>query len=120
MKKTNVYILIYLSIMLPIFLSAAPIDKYYVPPIQLQQQAPQQQMPWPQQIPSQKQAPSSRIQTSKPVDYNKFENKVAKLSPGERDKLKKSFTEKMENASNNQKFDAAEHYKKLIERLNKF
>ena len=106
MKKTKVYILIYLSIMLPVFLSAAPIDKYYVPPQQ-------------QQV-TQQQAPSSRAQTSKQDVYTEFRKKAGKLSPEERGKLKSSFQNKRDTASKNQNSDAARYYQELINILNTF
>ena len=91
MKKTKVYILtcVSVSIMLPVFLSAAPIDKYYVPPVEFKKQAPQQQMPpWPQQIPSQQQAPSSRAQTGGSDVDTDFRNKVSSLSDAQKKELK--------------------------------
>ena len=105
MKKNKVYILIYLSMMLPVFLSAAPIDKYYVPP---QQQVTHQQ------------ASSSKAQTSKQDTYTKFRNKAGKLSPKERGELKSSFQNKRDIASKNQNFDAAKYYQELINILNTF
>ena len=105
MKKAKVYILIYLGMMLPIFLSAAPIDKYYVPP---QQQVTHQQ------------APISRAQTNKQNVYTEFRSKAGKLSPEERGQLKSSFQNKRDIASKNQNFDAAKYYQELIKILDEF
>ena len=103
MYKTKVYILSYVSIVLPIFLSAAPIDKYYVPQQQQQIVQPQQQKPsYTQDI------------------YTNFRNKISGLSPEEREKLKSSFQNKMDNASKNKNFDEAAYYQSLIKILNEF
>ncbi len=107
MKKAKVYIFIYLSMMLPVFLLAAPIDKYYVPPIQFQQQASQQQIP------------NARAQTGESAVYDEFRKKVKNLSQEEIGKLKSSFTNKMKTASDNGKFDEAKYYQELINILNK-
>jgi len=112
MKKAKVYILIYLSIMLSVFLSAAPIDKYYVPPLQ-QQQVPQQQVPW-QQMPS----PRAQIEISDDV-YNNFKNKAGTLSDTERKNLKSSFDKKMKTALRNKNLDEAIYFQKLIEIIDK-
>ncbi len=114
MKKNKVYILIYLSMMLPVFLAAAPIDKYYVPPLQQQipqQQVPQQQVPW-QQIPS----PRAQIEISEDV-YIDFENKARPLSVIERTNLISSFDKKMKTALKNKNLDEARYFQKLIEIL---
>ncbi len=115
MYKAKVYILIYLSMMLPVFLSAAPIDKYYVPPIEFKQQAPQQQMPLQQQAPS-----SSRAQTGGSDVYTKFRNEVGKLSREKRRELKFSFEKKRDTASKTHNPDAATYYQDLINILNSF
>ncbi len=113
MYRVKIYSLIYLGMVLPLFLSAAPIDKYYVPPIQFQQQILQQQMPLQQQV------PSTRAQIDEAAVYADFRSKVSKLSEKEREVLKSSFTNKMNSASNNKNFDEAKYYQKLIDILNK-
>ena len=100
MYKTKVYILIFLGMLLPVFLSAAPIDKYYVP--------------------QQQQSSSARTQTGEADVYTKFRNKVGKLSSEEREKLKSSFQSKRDTASKNQNSDAATYYQNLINILNRF
>ncbi len=104
MKKTKVYILIYLSMMLPILLSAAPIDKYYIPPIQ--RQVPQQKMPSPKE------------KTNVSDVYDDFRKKAGKLSDTEKINLKSFFEKKMKAAGENQNFDAARYYQELIKILN--
>ena len=116
MYKTKVYILICLSMILPVFLFAAPIDKYYVPPIQLQQQAPQQQIPWQQQqIPSQQQTPNSRAQTGGSDVDTDFRNKVSSLSDVQKKELKDSLEKERDNATNT---DVKKYYQDLIDILN--
>jgi len=98
MFKNKVYSLIYLSIMLPVLLSAAPLDKYYVP----------------------QQSSGYTAQTAEPDLEAEFRNNVGSLSPEEREKLKESFQQKMDNAANNKNFDAAAYYQRLINILNSF
>ena len=112
MYKKKIYVVIYLSMILPVLLSAAPIDKYYVPPIQFQQQASQQQMP------SMKQVPSTKTQMGESAVYAEFRKKVKNLSPEERKKLKESFQQKMDNAAENKNYDEAAYYQRLINILN--
>ena len=92
MKKAKVYILIYLSMMLPVLLSAAPIDKYYVP---------QQQQ----------QAPRHTVQTGGSNDYTDFRNKVSRLSDIQKSELKDSLEKEMNNAT---KADVKKYYQDLI------
>lgn len=98
MKKTKIYILIYVSMMLPIFLSAAPLDKYYIPP----------------------QATGHTAQTTEPDIETQFRNKVSSLSPKEREKIKEAYQQKMDTAANNKNFDEAAYYQRLIDILNSF
>ena len=98
MFKNKVYIFIYLSMILPVFLSAAPLDKYNIPP----------------------QLSGNTVQTAKPDVDTEFRNKVAGLTPKERAQLKKSFQQKRDTASNNKNFDAATYYQRLINILNSF
>ena len=96
MKKTKVYILIYLSMMLPVLLSAAPIDKYYVP---------QQQQ----------QAPSYTVQTGQSSAHHDFKKKVNRLSDTQKKELKDSLEKKRDNAAN---ADMKNYYQGLINILN--
>lgn len=96
MKKAKVYILIYLGMMLPVLLSAAPIDKYYVP---------QQQQ----------QAPSYTTQTVKPEVYTDFRKKVSTLSDVQKRELKDSLEKQKNNAAN---ADVKKYYQDLINILN--
>ena len=105
MFKNKVYIFIYLSMMLPVFLSAAPIDKYYVPPVQ--QYAPQQQ------------APNYKKSIDASNIYSDFERKVSSLSPIQKRELKESFQKKMDNAANNKNYEAAAYYQQLINILDR-
>ncbi len=98
MYKVKVYILMCLSIMLPILLSAAPIDKYYVPP----------------------QSSGYTTQTTEPDVYDKFRNKVSILSLEDRNELKRFYQGKMDDAAKHQNYAAAAYYKKLIDILNSF
>jgi len=111
MYKAKVYILIYLSMMLPVLLSAAPIDKYYVP----QQQQHQQQQPQRQQMQPQQQGPSYTAKTAKPDIHTDFRNKVKSLSDIQKKELKVLLEEKMNNAAND---DDKKYYEALIEILN--
>jgi len=96
MYKAKVYILIYLGMLLPVFLFAAPIDKYYVP---------QQQQ----------QAPSYTVQTGGLDVYTKFRNKVGDLSDLQKKELKDSLEKKKDNATN---ADVKKYYQDLINILN--
>jgi len=98
MFKNKIYTVIYLSILVPVLLSAAPLDKYYIP----------------------QQSSGYTTQTTEPNVDDEFRNKVGSLSSEEREILKKSFQQKMNNAANNQNFDAAAYYKRLIDILNSF
>lgn len=98
MFKNKVYILIYLSIMLSVLLSAAPLDKYYIP----------------------QQSKGMFVEKTEPDIYTDFRNKVAVLSPEDRIKLKESFEQKRDNAAKNKNFDAAAYYQRLIDILNSF
>jgi len=97
MKKTKIYILIYLSMMLPVFLAASPIDKYYVPPQQQQQ------------------APIYTTQTVKPDVYADFKKKVSRLSDDQKRELKNSLEKQKNNAAND---DIKKYYQDLINILN--
>ena len=98
MFKNKIYIVIYLSIVVPMLLSAAPLDKYYIP----------------------QQSSGYTAQTAEPDIETEFRNKVSSLSPEERNILKKSFRQKMDNAAKNKNFDAAAYYQRLINVLNSF
>jgi len=98
MLKNKINMLVYSSIVLSVCLSAAPLDKYYIP----------------------QQSAGYTTQTAKPNIESEFRNKVANLSPGERKKLKESFQQKRDNAANNKNFEAAAYYQRLINILNSF
>lgn len=95
MKKAKVYILSCVSMMLPVFLAAAPIDKYYVP--------------------QQQQAPSYTTQTVKPDVYTSFRKKVSTLSDVQKRELKDSLEKQKNNAAN---ADVKKYYQDLINILN--
>jgi len=98
MLRDKINILVCSSLVLSVCLSAAPLDKYYIPP----------------------QPAGYTTQTAKPNIDNEFRNKVAGLSPEEREKLKESFRQKRDNASNSKNFNAAAYYQHLIDILNSF
>lgn len=99
MFKNKIYIVTYLSILVPVLLSAAPLDKYYVP----------------------QQSSGYTAQTSGSEDiYIEFRKKANNLSAQERVELKESFQTRRDNASKNKNFDAAAHYQRLINILNSF
>ena len=98
MLKGKIHILVCSSIVLSVSLSAAPLDKYYIPP----------------------QLSGYTAQTVKPDIDTAFRNKVSSLSLEEREKLKKSFQQKMDTAAKNKNFDAAAYYQRLINVLNSF
>ncbi len=95
MYKVKVYILIYLSMMLPVLLSAAPIDKYYVP--------------------QQQQVPSHTVQTGQSNTHHDFKKKVNRLSDTQKKELKDSLEKKRDNAAN---ADVKNYYQDLINILN--
>lgn len=99
MFKNKIYIVIYLSVLVPVLLSSAPLDKYYVP----------------------QQSSGYMVQPSESEDiYIEFRKKASSLSPLERGELKESFQTKRDNASKNKNFEAAAHYQRLINILNSF
>ena len=99
MFKNKMNVVIYLSLLIPFTLSAAPLDKYYIP----------------------QQSSGYTAPVSEPEDvYAGFRKKSSSLSPQERDMLKRSFQTKRDTASQNKNFDAAAHYQKLINILKSF
>jgi len=105
MYKKIIYVLICLIMMLPTLLSAAALDRYSVP----------------QQEPGY--TPPPRTTESPPGDvsedvYIKFERKVSKYSPAQKEKLKEDYSEKKANALRERNFDAATYYQRLIDILN--
>lgn len=70
--------------------------------------------------------PEQKIQSRPPENnrqikesvYSRFEKRVDKLSEEERSEWTQKFTNKKEDAVTNKKWDAAEHYTKLLEILN--
>ncbi|OQX49836.1 MAG: hypothetical protein B5M46_03265 [Epsilonproteobacteria bacterium 4484_20] len=98
MFKNKICILVCLGILLPVFSLAAPLDKYYIP----------------------QQASGYTTQKTGPDIDTEFRNTISSLSPEEREKLKGSFREKMDNAAKNKNFDAAAYYQHLLDILNTF
>ncbi len=96
MYKAKVYILIYLGMMLPVLLSAAPIDKYYVP---------QQQQ----------QSPSYTAPASASSAHDDFKKKVSQLSDDQKRELKNSLEKERDNATT---ADVKKYYQDLINILN--
>ena len=97
MYRFKVYI--FISVVVPIFLSAAPINKYYISP---------------------QQDSSYTAQTAELDIETEFRNKVAGLSPKEREKIKIAYKQKRDDASRNKEFEAAAYYQRLINILNSF
>ncbi len=96
MYKKKIYVFIYLSIMLSVLLSAAPLDKYYIP----------------------QQSSGYTTQTAEPDIYAEFRNKISNMSLEDRNKLKESFEKKRDEAKKINNFDAAKYYQQLIDILN--
>ena len=98
MLKNKINILICSNIVLSIYLSAAPLDKYYIP----------------------KQSSGYTIEKTEPDIEKEFRNSVSSLSSEEREQLKKSLKLKMKNAVTNRNFKAAAYYQQLLNILNTF
>ena len=98
MLKNKIHILVCSSIVLSVFLSAAPLDKYYIPP----------------------QSTGYTAQTTAPNIETEFRNKVSRLSPEERANIKQAYQQKMNTAVKNKDFNAAAYYQRLIDILNSF
>lgn len=78
MFKNKVYILIYVSIVLPVLLSAAPLDKYYVP-----------------QQSSGYTAPKAAVSESV---YDDFRDQIRNYSKAKKEKMKKYYRKKRDEA----------------------
>ena len=102
MYKARIYIFIYLSIVLSVFLSAGALERYTIP---------QQQQSGIYKSKSYSVQPKSAVDSS---TYTEFENKVKSLLPTEREKLKEYYRKKLKEAVRNRNFDAASHYERLI------
>jgi len=96
MLKNKIYILVCSSIVLSVYLSAAPLDKYYIPP------------------------QATGYTTTQPDIETEFRNKVSRLSPEEREKIKQAYQQKMDTAAKNKDYKAAAYYQRLIDILNSF
>ena len=100
MLKDKIHILICSSIVLSVSLSAAPLDKYYVP----------------QEIPT---YPQSSAPTVSPSVYNKFENSIKNLASPDINNLIVKFSKERDQAAKNRNFDDAKYFQHLIDILNK-
>jgi len=100
MYKSGVSVFLYLSIAVPVFLSAGALERYSVPQQQSQQD---------------KAARSSYI--SEDVYFN-FKNKIRDYSAPQKEKLKAYYHTKMKEAVREKKFDEASYYERLIDILN--
>ena len=99
MSKNKVYILIYLSIILPVLLSAGALDRYTIP----------------QQHPERTVQPKSTVNESVYID---FRNQTRNYSRAKREEMKEYYRKKLKEAVRERNFDAASHYERLIGILN--
>jgi len=99
MYKNKVYVLIYLSMVLPVLLSAGALERYTVP---------KKQMPRHKGYSVQ---PKTTVSESM---YIAFKKEVLKSSIAEKKEMIKYYIKKMEEAVREKNFDAAIHYGKLI------
>jgi len=97
MKKAKVYILIYLSMMLPVFLSAAALNKYTAP--------------------AQSSSVQSKVTVNKSI-YVDFREQVRNYSPEKKEKMKMYYRKKLKDAIRMRNLDAASHYEQLLGILN--
>ncbi len=98
MKKAKIYILIYLSMMLPVLLSAAALNKYTAPA-----------------------QSTSSVQAKEIVNesvYTDFRQKVRNYSPEKKEKMKTYYRKKLKDAIRMKNMDAASHYERLLGILN--
>lgn len=98
MLNKRIYLFIYLSIIVPIHLSAAPLDKYYVP--------------------KQSEHTTAPITTVSQSVYSDFKNAIRNYSPQKKEKMRQYYSKKMQDAVRDRNFDAATHYERLIVILN--
>ena len=98
MYKAKVYILIYLSMMLPVFLSAAALNKYTAPA-----------------------QSASSVQTKEVVSesiYIDFRQQVRGYSHEKKEKMKMYYRKKLKDAKRMKNLDAVSHYERLLGILN--
>ena len=98
MKKAKVYILIYLSMMLPVLLSAAALNKYTAPT---------------QSVTS----VQSKATVNKSI-YIDFREQVRGYSPEKKEKMKTYYRKKLKESIRRKNLDAAAHYERLLGILN--
>jgi len=98
MKKSKVYIFIYLSMILPVFLSAAALNKYTAPT---------------QSVTSVQ--PKVTVNESIYVDFREL---VHDYSPEKKEKMKTYYRKKLKDAIRMKNLDAASHYERLLGILN--
>ena len=99
MYKNKKHVLIYLSMVLPVFLSSGALDRYSIP----QQQSVQMVQP--------------KASVNNDV-YTDFRKKTASYSAEKKEKMKKYYRKKMKKSIKDKNIDAASHYERLIEILN--
>ena len=99
MYKKKVYVLIYLSMVLPVLLSSGALDRYTIP----QQQS--KQMVQPKAI------------VNESV-YHDFKKQIQDYTPERKEDMKAYYRKKMKEAVGARNFDAASHYERLIGILN--
>lgn len=94
------HILIYLSLVAPVVLSAGALERYHVP--------------------QQKSDPSTQSGTRSVNEevYARFRDKVNGYSPAKKEKLREQYRNKMKQAIREKNIEAASHYERLIEILN--
>ena len=97
MIKNKVTILIYLSVMLPVFSSAAALNKYSAP------------------------VQSSHVQSKATVNdsiYADFREKTRHYSDEKKEKMKTYYRKQLKDAIRMKNMDAASHYERLLGILN--
>ena len=100
MFKNKVYILIYLSIVLPTFVWGAALERYTVP----EQKKSGYTTP-----------PKTAVSESV---YDDFRNQIRNYSQAEKERMIRYYLRKKNEASEERKFDAKAHYERLIGILN--
>ena len=106
MLKDKIHILICSSIVLSVSLSAAPLDKYYVP----------QGTPTYPQHPT---YPQSSAPTVRPSVYSDFEKSIENLASSDIKNLIVKFSKERDQAAKNKNIDDFAYYQNLIDILNK-
>lgn len=105
MNKVRIYIVIYLSMMSPVFLSAVALERYAVPQQQSGKKAPPDTSVHPGYV-------SEEV-------YIEFEKKISGLSLEDKKELKKYYSNKRDIAVQENNIQAANHYIRLINILKK-